>query len=202
MRGQALLAAGALAMMTALAAAPAAQAQSYAPPGAYAAPYQGPVESCLNRKKSNAILGGVLGAAAGAMLGNNIAGSGHRGDGSVLGGVLGAGAGAAIGGSGARCVDYASPPAPQAVVPPAPSAQGYGYGYGDDGLAGGPDDRSYGYRDEGGYRAEGPPPRAYAYGGPRDCRWGEAVSRDRWGRPYRENVYMCRDRYGEWVIQR
>jgi hypothetical protein len=197
MRGQALLAAGVMAMAVGLGSP--AHAQPYqAPPGAA---YQDP--ACQQRKTGNTVLGALLGGVVGAALGNNIAGRGHHGDGSVLGGVLGAGAGAAIGNSGTKCYYQGPPPPP--VAPQPPTAQGpYGpgpYAQDDDEILGGPNDRNappprYAER-------EAPPPR-YAYRDhPRQCRWGDAIYHDRWGRPYHDSVYMCRDPYsGEWVIQR
>jgi hypothetical protein len=212
MRGQALLAAGVLAL-TAVTAIPAANAQPYG------APYQAPYQDCSQRKTKNAILGGLLGATLGAVVGSQMGSSGHRGDVGLVGGAVGAAAGAGIGASGTNCAANAAYPPPQPgpapyannVPPPAP------YGDRDGELLGGPDsrqpaygdNRDYGNNDRGynnrdysnndrGYGND----RRYADNRYRDCRWGQAIVRDRYG-SHREPVQTCRDpRSGEWVVVR
>ncbi|MGZ3378250.1 MAG: hypothetical protein ACXU8S_16775, partial [Phenylobacterium sp.] len=67
--------------------------------------------------------------AGGAVVGSQMAASGHRRDGSLLGGVVGAIAGAAIGHSTAACKDAPPPPSPAygeaPPPPPPPGPQAY-----------------------------------------------------------------------------
>lgn len=213
MRGQALLAAGVMAMAVSFAGS--ANAQSYQGSPAYGAPVPGYGASapgydpnCKQRKTSNGVIGALVGATAGVLIGGSTYNGGHREDGRLIGGVLGAGAGAAIGAGGTNCsVNTAAYPT-QAAPPPAPPPQDYGRNdRRDDELLGGPNDR-YGDRDYGrndGYADDGyapPPPRRYA-AAPRQCRLADQWVRDRYGRPYRASVEICRDPYsGEWVVRR
>ncbi len=224
MRGQALLAAGALAL-TAFTAVPATSfAQSYQAPYAanQGAANQGYDPNCGQRKTKNAILGGLLGATIGAVVGSQMGSAGHRGDVGLVGGAVGAAAGAGIGASGTNCAAAARYPAPPPVATgpgPAPYAnnapppQPYGYGRDDeDDLLGGPDSRQPVYRDNDRYsdnrdnrdyrddRYRGD--RRYADNRYRECRWGEEIVRDRYG-SHREPVQTCRDpRSGQWVVVR
>src|SRR5438445_11553290 len=70
--------------LMALAAAGTASAQPYG------------YDPCHREANNRGVTGGVLGAAGGAVLGSQFAASGHRRDGSLLGGVIGAIAGASI----------------------------------------------------------------------------------------------------------
>lgn len=174
MRGQALLLAGVL-MATSLGAAAPAMADPYRAPG-YGAPaygYQDP--ACAQAKQNRMLLGGAIGAVAGAVLGKNVAaGNAHR-EGAVLGGVVGAASGAAIGRASVKC-----------------DGQQTAFGYGRDGygLEGGP------VRTSGGDYGYGAPP------APRqDCRWGVTTTRDPDGRELKESVYMCRGSDGIWRRQ-
>ncbi len=173
MRGQAMLAAGALATAL-LAAQPAAAEPYYGYVSADQTRYE---QQCRDSRTGRTIAGAAIGAIAGAVLGNNVAGRGNQGDGSVLGAVVGGAAGAAIGRSTARC----APPHQQGYQQP------YQQPYHNDGsgLYGGP---AY-------------TPSSYGYGGG-DCRWGEVVTQDPDGYAYRENVYMCRGPDGQWRPQR
>ncbi len=135
-------------------------------------------QSRNNRTAGGAVIGGILGA----VLGHNAAGSrSTRDEGRVLGAVVGAVAGGAIGRNTARCDQV-----PQGAYDPyygqSYSQSGYNEPYyGDDDLYGGP------YGD--GY---------YGNDYNRDCRVREEVRRDRYGRRYVEEVYMCRGRDGVW----
>lgn len=96
MRGQALLAAAAMA--AALAAAPQASAQD----GYYRGrDYE--AQRCEQVRNSRTAAGAVLGGILGAVVGNNVAGNGARGEGAVLGGVVGAVAGGAIARNSGDC---------------------------------------------------------------------------------------------------
>jgi len=96
MRGQVLIAVSALALVAFAQPASAQQYRSYG--DEYAARSQACQQSHNNRTLGGAAIGGV----AGAVAGNNIAGRGHRGDGSLLGAVIGAFVGGAIGNSTAN----------------------------------------------------------------------------------------------------
>ncbi|MBY0565300.1 MAG: glycine zipper 2TM domain-containing protein [Hyphomonadaceae bacterium] len=151
---------------------------------AHVANHQRCEQSRNNRTAGGAVIGGILGA----VLGNNAAADGHRGDGTALGAAVGAAAGAVIGRSTAQCGRT-----PQGGYDPL-TGRAYG-GYADDPYA---DDRRY----DDGSGLEGGPYRESAYSGDRnyagDCRMGEIITRDPYGREYRENVEMCRSSDGVW----
>lgn len=174
MRGQAFFVASVLAVT--LAATPAG-AQQY---GNYHDEHVARHEQCQRARNNNTATGAVLGGVLGAVLGSQAAARGHRTDGSVLGAVVGATAGGAIGRSNTRCTQV-----PQGSYDPY-NGQPYGQ-Y--------PDDR--GYRDNSGL--EGGPYRESSYGGGRnECRMGEVITRDPYGREYTEAVEMCRGSDGVW----
>ena len=76
-----------------------AQAQPY--PGSYSGDsYYNP---CQRDAGNRGITGALVGGAGGAVIGSQFAASGHRRDGSLLGGVLGALAGAAVGKNTTGC---------------------------------------------------------------------------------------------------
>ncbi len=176
MRRQAFLAAGALAAALTGLAQPAA-AQNYR---SYHDEHVATQQQCQASRNNRTVGGAVIGGILGAVLGSNVAANGHRGDGTALGAVVGATAGGAIGRSTARCNEV-----PQGSYAPyygRPYQDGYNRGSDDD-LYGGPYEQS-GYR--GGDR----------YG--RDCRMGEIVTRDRYGREQREDAWLCRGPDGSW----
>jgi hypothetical protein len=180
MRGQALLAAGAMAM-TAVTLAPLPAA---AQPSQYQS-YSNQDPTCTKARQDRMVAGGALGAIAGAILGSNVAGHGAKSEGGVLGAVAGAVAGGAIGRSTAKCGPYNS------------SYNGPYNGQYNQGPYSNNDPR---YDD---YGLEGGSYRQSSYGGDngyqtRDCRYGEQVLRDPDGRAYRQNVMMCRGRDGVW----
>jgi hypothetical protein len=174
MRGQALLLAGVL-LATSLGAAAPAMADPYRAPAAYGAQSYDPY--CAQKKQNRMLVGGAIGAVAGAVLGNNTAARNAQSEGSILGGVIGAASGAAIGRATAKCE--------------AGQRQASGYGYGQDqyGLSGGPTRTSGDY----GYGAPSAPRQ--------DCRWGVTTTRDPDGRELKESVYMCRGSDGTWRRQ-
>lgn len=180
MRGQVLIAAAALA--TALFAAAPASAQSYG--STYHDEHVAIQEQCRDSRTNRTIGGAVIGGILGAVLGSNIAGDGHRGDGTAVGAVAGAVAGGAIGRNTAKCDEV-----PQGDYDPyygQPSNYGGGDPYrGDDsGLEGGPYDGRI-YRD--------------SYG--RDCRETQIMRRDSYGREYADVAVMCRGNDGAWRYQ-
>jgi hypothetical protein len=138
-----------------------------------------------NRTAGGAVIGGIIGA----LLGREVADRGVRGEGAGLGAVVGAVAGGAIGRSTANCGAVQG-----RYDPHTGQAQHYPddrpyYGSQDEDLYGGPYDD--GYRDDDGYRG------GDEYAG-RDCRMGEQITRDPYGRESREEVLMCRGRDGLW----
>jgi hypothetical protein len=164
----------AAAMATVLTAFPAA-AQQY---GSYHNQHVANQQQCERSRQNRTAGGAVIGGVLGALLGREVADRGVRGEGAGLGAVVGAVAGGAIGRSTARCDQV-----PEGDYDPYygqsryPNEDPYSRG-GDDDLYGGP------YRDD-------------RYGG-RDCRMGEQITRDPYGREYREEVLMCRGSDGVW----
>lgn len=138
MRGQAMLLAGAL-FAAGLGAPETASAngygQTYGQSYGRAPVYEDPW--CKQQRQNRMLIGGAIGAVAGAVLGNNIAARNAQSEGSILGGVAGAAAGAAIGRNTVQC----AAPYPQTGYG-GQGAYGYGqsggYGYADPNLAGGP----------------------------------------------------------------
>lgn len=173
-----LLAAAAVASAFVAFAQPAAAQQYRSYHDAHVANQQQCERSRNNRTAGGAVIGGVIGA----LLGREVADRGVRGEGAGLGAVVGAVAGGAIGRSTARCDDV-----PQGSYDPYYSRSQYPqqdpyYGEDDDDLYGGPYEESGYYGDD--YN--------------RDCRMGQQIIRDPYGREYRENVRMCRGRDGVW----
>jgi len=180
MRGQVLLAAGAMA--AALFAVQPAAAQGYP---SYHDEHVANQHACQQSRSNRTIGGAIIGGIAGALLGREVADRGVRSEGAILGAVVGATAGGAIGRNSAECdrvyaEDY-DPYTGQAYNR-YPYEEPY-YGENDDDLYGGP------YADS-------------RYGddrrGDRDCRMGEVTTRDPYGRSYTEEVLMCRGRDGVW----
>lgn len=165
MRGQALFAASAFAMM---ALAQPASAQSYP---SYHDEHVELQRQCAQSRQNRMVGGAIIGGLAGALLGREVADRGVRGEGAALGAVVGAAAGAGIGRSTARCEQV------QGSYDPYYGQRQDGYYSGDDDLYGGP------YR-QAGYE--------------RDCRMGEVITRDRRGREYREEAWLCRGDDGRW----
>lgn len=123
---------GATAGAMALGAVATAQAQPYGQYGYYGNGPDYSYDACKREKTNRSVMGGLIGAGLGAVLGSQVAASGHRTDGSVLGGVVGAGAGAMIGNRQAACENgqytrVVPPPAPAA--PPPVSYNDYDRGY-------------------------------------------------------------------------
>ncbi len=177
MRRQAFLAAGAMAL-TVMGAVQPASAQTYR---SYHDAHVATQQQCETSRNNRTVGGAVIGGIIGAVVGSNAAARGHRGDGTALGAVVGAAAGGAIGRSSARCNQV-----PQGSYDPyygRPYQDGY-YRGGDEDLYGGP------YEESGYYRGDD------RYG--RECRMGEIVHRDRYGREYTEDAWLCRDADGSW----
>lgn len=97
MRGQALFAASAFALM---AIAQPASAQSYP---SYHDEHVELQRQCAQSRQNRTVGGAIIGGLAGALLGREVADRGVRGEGAALGAVVGAAAGAGIGRSTAQC---------------------------------------------------------------------------------------------------
>ncbi|HVY84513.1 MAG TPA: YMGG-like glycine zipper-containing protein [Caulobacterales bacterium] len=190
MRGQVLLAAAFAASSLGLA-QPAA-AQNYP---SYHDAYVAQSQECQQSKTNRTVGGAILGGLAGAILGSHASARGHRSDGALLGAAIGATAGGAIGNSTAR----------NAVQCQAPPQGAYDPYYGQPYNQGGYDQRGYdqGRPYDDGSGLEGGPYHPSAYDSrraDRDCRWGEQITRDPYGREVRDSVYMCRGRDGVWRV--
>lgn len=174
MRRQAFLAAAAMATALVGAVQPASAQQYRTYHDAHVANQQQCQASRSNRTVGGAVIGGI----AGALLGREVADRGVRGEGALLGAVIGATAGGAIGRNTAQCDRV-----PQVDYDPYYGDARYGGGYRDDDLRGGPYEDGY-YRGDARYNE--------------DCRMGEIITRDRRGREYREEAWLCRGPDGVW----
>ncbi|MHB8529536.1 MAG: YMGG-like glycine zipper-containing protein [Caulobacteraceae bacterium] len=146
--------------------------------GAPAAGAQTP--DCANQKTGRTVVGALLGAVAGGIIGSNLGERGDRGDGTAIGAGVGAVAGGVVGNSTADCAnrpppgeygyeDGGPPPPPgeyESYPPPPPppydsadAAPGYGDQY-DGSRAYGPPayDPNQSYDPQGAYGQDGGPP--------------------------------------------
>ena len=179
MRGQALIVAAAAFVAFAQPAA----AQQYRD---YHDQHVATQQQCERTRNGNTAAGAVFGGLLGAVLGSQVSGSGHRGDGSLVGGVIGAATGAAIAnGNNSRCAQV-----PEGSYDPYNRQSRYPSKDDNSGLEGGPYEESAYGRDYG--RDDGRRS---------DCRMGQVITRDPYGREYRENVMMCQGRDGAWRPQ-
>lgn len=173
-----LLAAAAVASAFVAFAQPAA-AQQY---GSYHNEHVATQQQCQRSRDNRTAGGAVIGGVLGALLGREVADRGVRGEGAGLGAVVGAVAGGAIGRSTARCDQVQGQYDRYGRPTNYPADRPY-YGSQDDDLYGGP------YED--GYNG-------YNRAGDRDCRMGERIIRDPYGREQSEEVWMCRGHDGVW----
>jgi hypothetical protein len=173
MKRQAFLAAAAMA--AALVSVQPASAQQYR---SYHDQHVANQQQCQTSRSNRTVGGAVVGGIIGAVLGREVADRGVRGEGALLGAVVGATAGGALGRTTAQCNQVAQGD----YDPYYGRSQDSGYRGGDDDLYGGP-------RDDGYYAGD-----RYA----QDCRMGEIITRDRYGREYREEAWMCRGADGVW----
>lgn len=145
-------------------------------------------DPCARSQANRSVVGGLLGAVAGATLGNSVTHGGAKLGGAIIGGVAGAAAGASIGHATAACEpgqpapyadgrydnsDYAPPP------PPPPPA----YRPGDDDAYAGPIDRPD-YREPPRERCQMVEERVFFPDGTTDT----------------SSVRACRDEDGRWKI--
>jgi hypothetical protein len=164
--------------------APAAQGQAYDDNGQYY------YDSCRRDTNSRAAGGGLIGLAAGAVAGSNLAGRHNRNEGTILGGVVGALIGSQVGKSMAACEPtYQPAPAPRAYY----SRPAYRY----DSYYGGPVyDRPV--------PPPPPPPPSYYDNGPaatdQGCQNVESRIRMPDGRTQTRLVKTCPDRNGNYQI--
>jgi hypothetical protein len=144
-------------------------------------------QQCQQSRSNRTVGGAVIGGVIGALLGREVADRGVRGEGAGLGAVVGAVAGGAIGRNTAQCAQVQGRYDPYTGQAQNYPKQAPYYGSQDDDLYGGP-------YEESGYYGNDP----YAN---RDCRMGEQILRDPYGREYRQNVMMCRGNDGVWRPQ-
>jgi hypothetical protein len=153
---------------------------------------------CQTQRQNRMMIGGAIGAIAGAVLGNNLAARGRQSEGSVLGGVAGAATGAVIGRNSGPCspaqqrnttgrpygYNQGSPPPPY-QGPREPDYRGRGYNNGDYPLEGGPRQPAY--------------DRGYERG---DDRYERGYERSNGVCDYKnvqgQSIYMCRGGDGVW----
>lgn len=161
---------------------------------------------CQQKVNNNQTTGGLVGAVAGAAIGSNVAGRGVRTEGAVLGAILGAVVGSSVGKNRIACDD-------QYQYEKNRNYQNHGqynhhnkyekYGHNDD------DDDNYysqgsynnGYNNghnNGGY-GNGQYQYPVSYNNNK-CGWGLAAYRLPNGRMAQKQVYMCRQRDGDWVV--
>ncbi len=174
MRGQALFAASALAVMAFAQPAAAQQYRTYHDEHVA-------TQQCQVQRNRNTAGAAVVGGILGAVLGHNVAGGhGSRDEGTALGAVVGAVAGGAIGRSNTNCDREVRGSYDPYYGQNQYSNQGY---YGNDDSYRDDDYRDARYGDDS-YRGE--------------CRPGEMITEDRWGREVREQVTLCRGPDGRW----
>jgi hypothetical protein len=144
-------------------------------------------QECQQSLNNNRLAGGTIGAIAGAVLGNQIAGRNARTEGQVLGAVVGAVAGSEIGRRRLACDDevYRTQSAPRKS---AYRNSDYGYSNYDDR---GYNDRQYGNAYQASYRA---PPVVRR----EQCGWGEKLLRTPDGQYQTRNVWLCQAHDGRW----
>lgn len=181
MRGQAFVAVAAMAIALMGMAQPAAAQQYRTYHDAHVANQQQCSTSRNNRTVGGAVIGGVIGA----LLGREVADRGVRGEGAALGAVVGAAAGGTIGRNTARCDQV-----PQGSYDPYYGQSQNQYPPQHDGYYEDDDDLYGGQYSESGYYGDD----RYQ----RDCRMGQVITRDPYGREYRENAMMCRGSDGVW----
>jgi hypothetical protein len=156
-------------------------------------------DGCARDTTNRTITGGLIGAGAGAIIGNSLVDKRRdHGSGAVMGGILGAFAGAAIGGGTAACqpqprpVVVQAPPPPrvaQRYAPPPPPVSRppvyedrYAYR-----------DAPYGYRDDPDYRYAPVPSEP-------PCTYIEDSVRMPNGSMARRMVHVCMDSRGQYQI--
>lgn len=163
--------------------------------------YRDPCVAQKNNQIGGLIVGGLLGAA----LGSNIAGRGHRDDGTALGAVVGGVMGSEIGRGSSRPCAPPPPPAystgyPVSGVYDAPPAYGRDYDRDYDNRSYYPerDERSLAGRDRYPYNGDY---RDSDYAGT-DCTSAEQVTKLPDGTKISRPVEACREmRYGGWTIK-
>ncbi len=173
--------------------------------GAYV--YQGynPDYQCQQKVNNNQTTGGIVGAVAGAAIGSNVAGKGVRKEGAVLGAVLGAVVGSQVGKNRIACDDqyqyeqnkkYKNYGQYNKYENHGHNKKSYSYGhdnYYNQGSYNGGYNNGY---NNGYYNGQYQYPVNYN----NNCGWGKAAYRLPDGRMVSEQVYMCRQHDGDWVV--
>jgi hypothetical protein len=159
-------------------------------------------DGCSRDTTNRAVVGGAVGAGAGAIIGNSMVNKRHdSGQGALIGGLLGAVIGASVGSSTAACTPEPKQVVVQAPPPPPPSRDVRVYRSAPPPPAAPPpyayNDRSYdqGYRDDYDYRSAPPPPAAKP-----ECTYIEDAVRMPNGAMAKRMVHVCEDRNGEYQI--
>lgn len=156
--------------------------------------------ACQQTVNNKTTAGGLIGAGIGAVAGRSIASRGQRDEGAVLGAVVGAVVGSQIGKKNVACDDS----------------------YEANRRTSNYDDRSYSYSDNRDYRNSGYGNNRYDNDrydrtyrghnaryhvpvnynrGHKRCGWGTVAYRLPNGRIINDQVWMCRNRHGEWVVR-
>ena len=154
--------------------------------------------ACQQSVNNKTTAGGLIGAGVGAMAGRSIASRGQRNEGAVLGAVVGAVVGSQIGKNNVACDDaYQSSHRTTSYDNRNYDNRSYGYNDRDYRYSGYNNDR-YGsfYR---GHNARYNVPVSYNRHANR-CGWGTVAYRLPNGRIINDQVWMCRQRDGDWVV--
>lgn len=155
--------------------------------------------ACQQTVNNRATAGGLIGAGVGAAAGSSIAGRGQKNEGAVLGAVVGAVVGSQIGKKNVACDDAYEATRRTSNY----DNRSYGYNDRDYRYSGYDNDR---YRNDRydrkyrGYNARYTVPVSYGHRQNR-CGWGTVAYRLPNGRIINDQVWMCRNRHGEWVIR-
>lgn len=151
--------------------------------------------ACQQTVNNRTTSGGLIGAGVGAVAGSQVAARGNRNEGAVLGAVIGAVVGSQIGKNNVACDD---------AYQASRRDSRYDNDRRDYGNYNDRDYRNSGYdndrRGHDNYRSHharyNPPVR---YSNQNRCGWGTAAYRLPNGRIVNDQVWMCRNRHGEWV---
>lgn len=178
---------------------------------------------CQQQVNNGTTTGGLVGAGLGAVAGRSLASRGNRNEGAVLGAVVGAVIGSQVGKNRHACDDrYQYDRNRQQGAYGYPSSN-YGYNnypsntYGNNQYGNGGYSPSQYDNDDYYERSEAPRHhhssynngynnRDYRYSAPiqysrqSNCGWGTAAYQLPNGRVVQDQVYMCRQRNGEWVV--
>ena len=140
--------------------------------------HNGASVECRQRANNSGLVGGVAGAALGAIAGRSIAGRGVRSEGGLLGAVAGAVVGNQIGKRRVVCEEYSGPNGYH-------SSNAYGY----------QNYPNYQYQPRPAHNHQNSYHSSYSAN---QCGWGTTSVRGPDGRSYQQQVWMCRGQDGQW----